>query len=91
MGAWGSSVVNSFDLCHEVIMPMNNRNIIELFLRIPRNYRIDDSIHKQIIEINNSQMKETDHIANLYFHNYRKNMEKLFFKLKTVFYWRRNR
>ncbi len=89
MGAWGSSVVNSFDLCHEVIMPMNNRNILELFLRIPREYRINDGIHLKIIEKNNSQMKETEHVANLYFHNYRKIIEKLYFKFRTVFYRRK--
>lgn len=87
MGAWGVSVVSSQQLYHRTTMPMNNRKILELFLSFPHEERKSDSIHKRIMEYKNKRIVDANvEIANLYFHNYRILMEKVFYYLRTLLY-----
>lgn len=86
MGAWGSTVVNSFDLCHEAIMPLNNRKIITKLLSLPREIRINDQIFRDIIEENNPLVDTREHIKNLYFKSYRQKIEKTYYYYRTLFY-----
>lgn len=87
MGCWGVSVVSAQQLYHRVSMPMNNRKILELFLCFPHDERKADLIHKKIMRYKNQKVVEADvEIPNLYFHGYRIMMEKIFFKLRTIFY-----
>lgn len=90
MGAWGVSVVSSQQLYHRVTMPMNNRKILELFLAFPHDERKSDSVHKKIMLYMNKKIIDANiEIPNLYFHSYRIWMEKIYFKLRTIFYRRK--
>ena len=87
MGCWGVSVVSSQQLYHRTTMPMNNRKILELFLSFPHDERKSDSVHKRIMEYKNKDVVDAKvEIPNLYFHSYRIWMEKIFYKIRTVFY-----
>lgn len=87
MGCWGVSVVSSQQLYHRTTMPMNNRKILELFLSFPHEERKSDSVHKRVMKYKNKKVVDSKvEIANLYFHGYRILMEKLFFRLRTIFY-----
>lgn len=87
MGAWGVSVISSQQAYHRTTFPMNNRKILELFLSLPREERINDSVHKQIMAYENREVLDAEvEIPNLYFHSYRIWMEKLFYLWRTVFY-----
>lgn len=87
MGAWGVSVISSQQLYHRTSIPMNNRRILELFLSLPREDRIDDSVHKQIMDYMNPNVEGAKvEIKNLYFHSYRIWLEKIYFWYRTIFY-----
>ena len=87
MGCWGVSVISSQQLYHRVSMPMNNRKILELFLGMPRELRKKDLVHKAIMKYMNKDVVEAEvEIPNLYFHNYRIWMEKLYYWFRTAFY-----
>ncbi len=87
MGCWGVSVVSSQQLYHRTTMPMNNRKILELFLSFPHDERKSDYVHKRIMEYKNKDVVDAKvEIPNLYFHSYRIWMEKIFYKLRTIFY-----
>lgn len=87
MGAWGVSVISGQQLYHRMTMPMNNRKILEMFLSLPREERIDDSIHKKIMNRMNPEVENAKvEIKNLYFHSYRIWLEKIYFRYRTVFY-----
>lgn len=87
MGCWGTSVISSQQLYHRVTMPMNNRKILELFLGFPHDERKSDSVHKRVMMYMNPKVSEAEvEIPNLYFHGYRILMEKMYYRLRTIFY-----
>lgn len=86
MSNWGMLVTQSLDLCHRVTFPFNNRRLVELMLSIPREDRKNDKAHKDIINIANSEIGNTDiHIRNNYFHSRRIVLEYLYLKYRTLF------
>ena len=88
MGSWGVSVISSQQFYHRTTLPMNNRKILELFLSFPHEERKSDSVHKRIMQYKNKKIVEAEvEIANLYFHNYRILMEKVFYYLRTILYF----
>ncbi len=88
MGSWGVSVISSQQFYHRVTMPMNNRKILELCLSFPHEDRKSDSVHKRIMKYKNQNVLEANvEIKNLYFHNYRILMEKLYYYFRTWFYF----
>ena len=87
MGCWGVSVISAQQLYHRMTMPMNNRKILEMFLSLPREDRIDDSVHKDIMNYMNKAVVDAKvEIPNLYFHSYRIWMEKIYYYLRTLLY-----
>lgn len=87
MGCWGVSVISSQQLYHRMTIPMNNRKILDLFLTIPRELRIDDTAHKLIMKYYNPDVVDADvEVKNLYFHGYRIWMEKLYYLYRTALY-----
>lgn len=87
MGCWGVSVISSQQLYHRMSMPMNNRKILELFLGLPREERINDNAHKAVMKYMNKAVIDAEvEIPNLYFHGYRIWMEKLYFWVRTALY-----
>lgn len=87
MGCWGVSTTSSQQFYHRVTMPMNNRKILELFLGFSHNERKTDSVHKKVMSYKNQGVLDAEvEIPNLYFHGYRIIMEKVFFKIRTLFY-----
>lgn len=87
MGAWGVSVTSSQQLYHRVTMPMNNRKILEKFLCMPHEDRKQDKVHKAIMYYENPEIVKNEiEVPNLYFHGYRILMEKIYYRLRTLFY-----
>ncbi len=87
MGAWGTSVVSSFDFCHNVTMPFNNRKLIEMFLCFPRDARKTDAVHKEVIKFANKKIHDMSvEIRNKYFKSYRIWLEKIYFYYRTLFF-----
>ncbi|MGI5913083.1 MAG: hypothetical protein ACOX6E_11020 [Syntrophomonadaceae bacterium] len=87
LGAWGTSVVTSLDICHNVTMPFNNRRLIELFLTFPHGLRRDGVVHNSIVKyacpaIYNLNLL----IKNDYSKNYRQKLEQLYYYYRTLFY-----
>ncbi len=87
MGAWGTSVSSSFDFCHEVTMPFNNRKLIELFLSFPHDDREVDKVHKEVIKYANKEIHDLNvAVKNNYFKSYRIWLEKIYFYYRTLFF-----
>ncbi|TDL32835.1 hypothetical protein E2R51_09190 [Jeotgalibacillus sp. S-D1] len=87
MGAWGTSVVSSFDLCHEVTIPMNNRRLLEMFLSFSHQDRKSDKVHNTLIETANKKIANMNiYIPNNYFKSYRIWIEKIYYHYRTLLY-----
>lgn len=87
MGAWGTAVVSSLDICHEATMPFNNRKLIEMFLEFPHDYRKLDKVHEDVIKHANRAIYDMKvEISNNYFKSYRIWLEKLFYFYRTMFF-----
>lgn len=84
MSAWGSSIVSAFDFCHQATVPFNNRNLIKLFLRLPRDMRKTDTAHRAIMELMEPRVASVEEVRNLYFHRYRVILEKAFYLYRTI-------
>lgn len=87
MGAWGTSVVSSFDFCHNVTMPFNNRKLIEMFLAFPHEERKADNVHKNVIKVGNKSIYDMHiEVPNNYFKSYRILLEKFYYYYRTLFF-----
>lgn len=86
MGAWGASVSTSFEYCHNVTIPFNNRKLMDMFLSFPHEERKLDKVHKQVIELMNPKINDMNIVVkNLYFHSYRTLLEKIYYYYRTWF------
>lgn len=86
MSSWGMMVTQSLDLCHRITFPFNNRKLVELMLTLPREYRINDGAHNDIIRVANKDIYDANiHILNNYFHSKRILLERTYFKYRTMF------
>lgn len=86
MSSWGMMVTQSLDLCHRITFPFNNRKLVELMLSLPRERRVDDTAHNDIIAIANKDIYDANiHILNNYFLSRRIRLERTYFKYRTIF------
>jgi len=86
MSSWGMMVTQSLDLCHRITFPFNNRRLVELMLTLPREYRINDDAHNDIIKVANKDIYDANiHILNNYFLSKRILLERTYFKYRTMF------
>lgn len=86
MSSWGMLVTTSLDLCHRLTFPFNNRALIELLLSVPREKRITDIMHNDIIRFANKDIFDADvHIKNNYFKSKRILLEKSYYYFRTLF------
>ncbi len=91
MGAWGASVVSSFDFCHNVTMPFNNRKLIEMFLTFSHEERKADKVHENVIKLANHKIHDLNvEISNNYFKFYRIWLEKIYYYYRTLFFKSKN-
>ena len=87
MGSWGTNVISSIDIGNKVTMPFNNRKLIEEFLKFPHDVRKKDLVHENVIKKMNMEIYNTNiTIGNKYFQGYRIMMEKIYYRLRTIFY-----
>lgn len=87
MSNWGMQVASSQDICHRVTFPFNNRKLMILMLSIPREKRIDDTMHQDIIRLMNPTIYDAHiHVKNNYFTSKRIWLEKLYYYYRTVPY-----
>ncbi|MBG9544831.1 hypothetical protein ABE29_19300 [Cytobacillus firmus] len=87
LGAWGTSVVSSFDFSHNVTMPYNNRKLIELLLSFPHNSRRDGLVHDSVIKYANSKIHSLNlTVKNDYSKKYRQRLEQIYYYYRTLFY-----
>ncbi len=85
MANWGMLVNTSLDLCHRLTYPFNNRRLIDIFLSIPREIRIKDEAHNDIIKMFNKEIYDMKISVHNEYHNRRRVfMERLYFKYRTM-------
>lgn len=84
-GSWGGQVITcehkySFD----ITIPYNNRKLIELMLSVPKQKRISDQLHEDLIKKLNSQITKTG-ITITNYNETKKRMwfEKIYFLINT--------
>ena len=58
VGNWAANSLLNSDLMTETLIPFNCRQLIELWLRVPRRERMNGAIHKKIIELNWPELLE---------------------------------
>ena len=87
MGSWGSNVISSLDIGNKVTMPFNNRILIEEFLKFSHNDRKNDIVHENVIKKANYRIYDSKIVVkNNYFTSYRIIMEKIYYRIRTLFY-----
>lgn len=87
MSNWGMMVTTSLDICHRITFPFNNRRLMVLLLSLPREKRVTDEVHSDIIRLANPAIYEThEHVQNKYFKSKRILLEKVYYKYRTIFY-----
>ena len=87
MSSWGMMVTTALDICHTLTFPFNNRKLIELILSLPREKRLTDEVHNNIIKFANEEIYNTGvHIKNNYFKSNRILLEKMYYYYRTAFY-----
>ena len=87
MSNWGMMVTASLDICHRITFPFNNRRLMVLLLSLPREKRVTDEVHSDIIRLANPTIYEThEHVQNKYFKSKRILLEKVYYKYRTIFY-----
>ncbi len=87
MSSWGMQVANSQDICHLITFPFNNRRLVDLLLCLPRELRVTDQIHEDIIRTANPAITEANiHISNNYFKSKRIWLEKLYYYYRQIPY-----
>lgn len=86
-GSWGGLVITSeHRYSNDITIPYNNRKILDLFLSLPLEKRIDDIPHKDIVKVMNSKINETGiHIVNYNETKFRMYMEKMYYNFTTKF------
>ncbi|MED3689587.1 asparagine synthase-related protein [Peribacillus butanolivorans] len=87
LGAWGTSVVSSFDFCHNVTMPFNNRKLIELILSFPHDNRRDGLVQDSAIKYSNSKIHNMNlTVKNDYSKKHRQKLEQIYYYYRTLVY-----
>lgn len=87
MSSWGMMVTTSLDICHRITFPFNNRKLIELLLSLPREKRLTDEMHNDIIKFANKDIYDMGvHIKNNYFKSKRIWLEKIYYYYRILFY-----
>ncbi len=87
MSSWGMQVANSQDICHTITFPFNNRRLINMMLCVPREKRVTDQMHKDIIRLANPGIADANiHIANNYFKSKRIWLEKIYYYYRIIPY-----
>ena len=87
MSSWGMQVANSQDICHTITFPFNNRKLVDMMLCAPREKRVTDQMHTDIIRLANPTIADADiHIANNYFKSKRIWMEKIYYYYRIIPY-----
>ena len=87
MSSWGMQVANSQDVCHTITFPFNNRKLVDKMLCVPREKRITDQMHNDIIRLANPAIADADiHIENNYFKSYRIWLEKIYYFFRIIPY-----
>ncbi|MBQ8796092.1 MAG: hypothetical protein IJZ54_06685 [Clostridia bacterium] len=85
--AWGGIVITSeHSYSNEIFIPYNNRLLIDLMLTAPKNKRISDEFHEDIIKYGNPKISETGiTITNWNETKSRQIIEKFYFLLHSFF------
>lgn len=85
-GAWGGLVITSeHRMSYDITIPYNNRILMEMFLTLPLEKRIEDIPHYDIIKLMNSKIDELGiTITNYNETRIRMYMEKLYFKINSI-------
>ncbi len=87
MSSWGMLVTTSLDICHRLTFPFNNRELINMLLSMPRDRRLKDQMHDDIIKYANNDIYDMDvRIENNYFKSRRIWLEKMYYYFRILFY-----
>ena len=84
MSAWASTSLTSQEFFHDITIPYNNRNLMELFLRFPVSLRMEDIPHKCVMREANQRLAKLDiQIKDSYFGNKRMLLETVYYYYAT--------
>ena len=87
MSSWGMQVANSQDICHTITFPFCNRKLVDMMLCVPREKRITDQMHEDIIKLANPKITAANiHISNNYFKSKRIWLEKIYYYFRVIPY-----
>lgn len=86
-GSWETTAIQCFDMGNKTTIPYNNRKLLEDFLCFNHEDRKNGRVHKEIIKRCNHQIYNMNlTVINNIYHTYRITLEKIFFKIRTIFY-----
>lgn len=79
---WGQQVVNAQNIFrHTVTMPLNNRKMLDMAFSFPKEYRKQDMVQKEIMNIANKNIGSTQKIIKNPYLGYKKILlEKLYYR-----------
>lgn len=81
---WGALCLNEFDMCWETTLPFNNRRLMEMFLAFPRDKRLSDYAHKEVIRSLDPGLADSEvHVLNYSKKGLRVAMERVFFEVNS--------
>lgn len=81
---WGALCLNEFDMCWETTLPFNNRRLMKMFLSFPREKRLADYAHKEVIRLLDPALSESNvHVLNYSKKGVRVAMERVFFEVNS--------
>lgn len=85
--AWGGMVITmEHSFSNEIFIPFNNRKLLDLMLRAPKEKRISDEFHEDLIRYGNSIISETGiTITNWNETKNRMRIERFYFLLSSFF------
>jgi len=82
--AWGRLCLSEFDMCWDTTVPFNNRRLIEMMLAFPRDMRIEDSVHREVVKYLDPQLSNRNvHVVNYSKQRLRVAVERLFFEVNS--------
>lgn len=88
-GGWGSlALTGEHSLTNDITVPYNNRALLDMMLRTPLQYRIDDRLNKDIIEFMDKQLYDLEiHVVNGNETFAREMFEKIYFNIHSKLPW----
>ena len=83
MSSWNGLVITGeHQISYDITIPYNNRCLLQLMLSTPIEYRIEDKLHKDIMQLKNEKIANCDiSVVNVKHTKNRARFEKLYLNI----------